>query len=111
MITELTISNFRFIKKQKIKLGALNVLYGPTASGKSSLLYALMVFNKIITNPNQPIDNFFDLGFIDLGGLKECLYGKDEELAMEISYSTNSGEFGISLKKDKANTYLKYKKH
>ena len=109
MITELTISNFRFIKKQKIKLGALNVLYGPTASGKSSLLYALMVFNKIITNPNQPIDNFFDLGFIDLGGLKECLYGKDEELAMEISYSTNSGEFGISLKKDKANTYLKYK--
>lgn len=109
MITELTISNFRSIKKQKIKLGALNVLYGPTASGKSSLLYALMVFNKITTNPNQPIDNFFDLGFIDLGGLKECLYGKDEELAMEISYSTNSGEFGISLKKDKASTYLKYK--
>jgi hypothetical protein len=53
MITQLGIRNFRSIEEADIQLGRINVFYGPTASGKSSVLYALLVLKNFVANPNR----------------------------------------------------------
>jgi predicted ATPase len=49
MLTSLDIAGFRSIREQKVDLAPLTVLYGPTASGKSSLLYAPLVLRNQVS--------------------------------------------------------------
>jgi len=67
MLRKIKIKNFRSIRNQEIELAPLVVIYGPTASGKSSLLYALLVAKNFLLNPNQQLDAFFNLRFQNLG--------------------------------------------
>ncbi|GIW94168.1 MAG: hypothetical protein KatS3mg110_2209 [Pirellulaceae bacterium] len=67
MLTAVSIENFRSIARAELNLAPLVVLYGPAASGKSSVLYALLTLRNFIVNPNRPADAFFHLGFMDLG--------------------------------------------
>lgn len=106
MIKRTTIRNFRSIENADIELGPLTILYGPTASGKSSLLYALIVLKNFIINPNQQSDGFFHLGFMNLGGFDNCIYNHQEKEPMDISFSIDEGEYGISLKKNFAGIFL-----
>jgi len=106
MIERVKIFNFRSIEKAEIELTPLVILYGPTASGKSSLLYSLIVLKNFITNPNQRSDGFFNLGFMNLGGFDNCVFNHDKEKPIKISFSTGDGEYGISLKKNSADIFL-----
>jgi len=99
MITKLKISNFRSIRKQEIELSKINIFYGPTSSGKSSVLYSLIVLKNFIKNPNQSIDGFFNLGFLNLGGFDACVFNHEFNSEMKIGFSTNGGEYEASLKK------------
>lgn len=54
MITKVTVENFRSIERTELELASLVLLYGPTASGKSSLLYAPIVLKNFILNPEPP---------------------------------------------------------
>lgn len=107
MIKRIKISNFRSIEDEDIEIAPLTVLYGPTASGKSSLLYSLIVLKNFVINPNQQSDGFFNLGFINLGGFDNCVFNQVKEKAIDISFSINDGEYGISLQKNSANIFLK----
>ncbi len=78
MITQIDISNFRSIKKQSIPLKKLNILYGANGSGKSSVGYAPYVMRNFFVNPNQKVDSLFNLGFINLGGIKNVLNEGEE---------------------------------
>jgi len=106
MITKIKISNFRSIKNAKVELAPLTLLYGPTASGKSSLLYALIVLKNFIINPNQQSDGFFNLGFMNLGGFDTCVFNQEKEKSIEICFSLDDGEYGISLMKNSAEIFL-----
>lgn len=68
MIKRIAISNFRSLKEQSITLKKINILYGPNGSGKSSVMYAPYVMRNFMVDPNQRLDSFFNLGFINLGG-------------------------------------------
>ncbi|MGB9722226.1 MAG: AAA family ATPase, partial [bacterium] len=110
MINEIKISNFRSIENApEIEIAPLTILYGPTAGGKSSLLYSLLILKNFIINPNQKSDGFFNLGFMNLGGFDNCVFNHDEERFIDIYFSIDDGEYGLSLRKDSANIFLNSK--
>lgn len=103
MIEKITIKNFRSIEAAEIALSPITVFYGPTSSGKSSLLYALMVLRNFVLNSNRQADGFFHLGFMDLGGFEACVFNHDTKKNIEISVGYKSGHkdisYGISFSK------------
>ncbi len=107
MLTLLRIRGFRSIREQEIRLAPLTVLYGPTASGKSSVLYAPLVIRNVIANPNQSVDNFFNLGFLNLGGFEECIFTHDRDGEIDIRAGTEADEYGVTLRKNSGAFCLK----
>jgi predicted ATPase len=71
MIREIHIENFRSINRADLPLGKITVLTGANNSGKSSILYGLMVLQDFVMNPNQTLEELFALPFINLGGFEE----------------------------------------
>ncbi len=92
MITNVTVKNFRSIEDASIALAPITMLYGPTSSGKSSLLYAMLVLRNFVLNPNRLADGYFHLGFIDLGGFDECVFNHDP--ARNVSITVTHREDG-----------------
>ncbi|MCL4557981.1 MAG: AAA family ATPase [Deltaproteobacteria bacterium] len=107
MINKIKISGFRSIEKQEVDLAPLTVLYGPTASGKSSLLYSLLVLKNFVANPNQQPDGFFSIGFMNLGGFEACVFDHKPDKAIEVLFSSEDGEYGLAFLKGKGEIYLK----
>ena len=68
MLKHIGIKNLRSIKAKKIETAPITILYGENGSGKSTVLHSLAIMKNIILNPNQAIDNFFNLGFASFGG-------------------------------------------
>ncbi len=106
MIEGIHIKNFRSIEEATVDLAPLVLLYGPTASGKSSLLYALLVLRNFLINPNRPPDAFFHLGFVDLGGFEECVFnhdvGRSVELAVYHQVQNRPASYCVSLSPNQA---------
>lgn len=71
MIRKIHIENFRSIRKENLELGKITVLTGANNSGKSSIMYGLMVLQDFVFNPNQSLEELFALPFINLGGFEE----------------------------------------
>lgn len=96
MITEFKVENFKSLKRASIKLGRITVLTGANNSGKSSFLYSLLALKNTVSNPNQSLDACLTLPFINLGGFKETVYLKDEELQMSFEITFKEGESSVS---------------
>lgn len=119
MITKLYIENFRSIEKAEVDLGKITVLTGANNSGKSSVIYALLALRNVVTKPNQNVDNFFNLSFINLGGLKN-VYSNSSFLNDKVkigvqietkyiphTYQSGKSEFHVAL--GESNSYFKIK--
>jgi AAA15 family ATPase/GTPase len=78
MIKKLFLKNFRGIEREEVQLGKINVLTGANNSGKSSIIYGLLALKNLVINPNQSLDSFLNLGFLNLGGFSQTVYMKDE---------------------------------
>lgn len=98
MITKLFIENFRSIEKAEMDLGKITVLTGANNSGKSSVIYALLVLRNILTNPNQSLDNILTLPFINLGGFEQVVYLKKLDRDIRIGFSTGYTEIKSNQK-------------
>lgn len=114
MIKTVGIENFRSIENQAVELAPLTFFYGPNASGKSNLFYALNILRNIVLNPNQAVDAFFNLEYVNLGNFKQLIFNHDDQRSMVFSITTKdkvttatysvrlspkSGEFGLVLGK------------
>lgn len=99
MIDSVTIKRFRSIEEQQVRLRPLTVIYGPASSGKSSLLYALLVLKNFVCNPKRQIDEFFSFGYLDLGGFDNCVYNHEAESEIEIAVTLGDTDYGIQLRK------------
>ncbi len=106
MLTKIEISNFRSIKNISLDLAPLTVLYGPTASGKSSPLYSLIVLKNFINNPAQHSDGFFNLGFMSLSGFDDCVFNKEKDSVIKIKFHISQGCYELSLSKNMASINL-----
>lgn len=104
MLKYINIRNLRSIKKGKVETAPLTVLYGPNGSGKSTLMHALAIFRNVVLNPNQPVDNFFNLGFASFGGFEQIVFNHtpDEQIELKIGYEHNSSliSYGVTLGKN-----------
>ncbi|MCX8173344.1 MAG: hypothetical protein N3F63_01875 [Thermoplasmata archaeon] len=79
MLSRIRITGFRSLKNVDIETGPLTVLYGHTAGGKSSFLYAPLVLKNFLINPDQPFEGLSNLGFINLGNFEKCVYGGEKD--------------------------------
>lgn len=110
MLKRLEVQNFRSIQTCEVSLGPITVLFGPTASGKSTLFYALLVLRNFVLNSNQSLDGLFNLGFQNLGGFEACVF--NHELARAISILADFGckespaRYGINLGKSETEIAL-----
>lgn len=84
MIEKILLENFKSINKQQISLAPITVIIGPNRSGKSSILQALGVLKGFVVNASRPLDQFFNLHFINLGSYKNIVYRHDKDLVMKI---------------------------
>lgn len=110
MITRVNIKNFRSIESQNVELARITVLYGPTASGKSSLLYATQVLRNFVLNPNRQADGFFHLGFMDLGGFDACVFNHEaRNIGVAVTQDKDGGEitYGLTFGKTAGTVELK----
>lgn len=103
MLTSMTIKNFRSIESATLRLAPITVFYGPTASGKSSVLYSILALRNFVLNPNRPADGFLHLGFMDLGGFDACVFDHDgkRSIGLSVAYGNKQdrSSFGLSLSK------------
>src|SRR6266511_4279271 len=90
MIQRLTLRNFRGIRNAQLELAPITILTGANNAGKSTVMYDLVTAKNVIRNPNQPLDSFFNLGFLNLGGFKPAVFMKDE--SSEIHFGIHSGD-------------------
>ncbi len=111
MITGISIRNFRSIESADIALAPITVLYGPTSSGKSSLLYAILVLRNFVLNPNQLADGYFSLGFMNLGGFDACVFNHDtaRRVSLSITHDKDGEEtmYGLAFGKTEGTIQLK----
>lgn len=87
-VVDLRLENFRSIKRQQIQLAPITVVYGPNGSGKSSLLYGPLVLRNIAVSPNQPMASLFNLGFLNMGGLRETAYNRRDDAIVRLGISS-----------------------
>jgi predicted ATPase len=104
MLTKLAIKNFRSIEEADIGFGPITVFFGPTAAGKSSLFYALLVLRNFAQNPNQAVDGFFNLSFQNLGGFDACVFNHLTSKGISVSSEFRGredyvGSYGFTLRK------------
>lgn len=74
---QLRIQNFRSIKDADVDLAPITVLYGANGSGKSSLLYSLLLLKNVLLNLERRTGDFYDLGFANLGDFRAVVHGHD----------------------------------
>jgi predicted ATPase len=111
-IKNIKIKNFRSIEDIQLGVRPLTLLYGQNASGKSSILYAPLVFRNIILNPNQIVDGFSNLMFCNFGGFEQVVFNHASEREIEfavtaetefgdltysVAFGKEGGKFGIKL--------------
>jgi len=103
----LKIRNFRSIKSAELDIAPLTLFYGPNGSGKSSILYTLHVMKRVALNPSENLDNFFNLGFSNLGGFEQVVYDHNTDKNIEIAIKIENGmEYGMSLGKKESFFYI-----
>lgn len=111
MITKLSLGNFRSIRDSEVPLGKITVLTGPNNSGKSSIIYGLLTLKNIVLNPNQAMDGFLNLGFINMGGFTQTVFLKKESLdittSIEVSRNEIKSQYTAILGKKKSSLILK----
>jgi predicted ATPase len=92
-------------------LGKITVLTGPNNSGKSSVIYGLLTLKNVVLNPNQAVDSFLNLGFLNLGGFAQTVFLKKETsdiiLGIEVSRNEIKSQYTTVLGKKKSSLSLK----
>ena len=90
MLDELRLDNFQgFGEFQKVPLKPLTLIYGPNASGKSSIIRSLRLLNQSFEGRGQlGADTFaFEGPLISLASFENAVHRHDEELVMRIGVS------------------------
>ena len=111
MITKLSLGNFRSIRDSDVPLGKITVLTGPNNSGKSSIMYGLLALKNIVLNPNQSMDGFLNLGFLNMGGFSQTVFWKKESsdisLGIEVLKNGARSQYTAVLGKKKSSLMVR----
>lgn len=92
--TALKLKNFKSIgpEQQVIPLAPITLLFGPNSAGKSTVLQALIYLREIIKSGNLDPDRTAIGGdFLDLGGFRNLVHGRDSRSSIEIECEFDLG--------------------
>lgn len=90
MFQSLRVRNFRSIKDSgEIKLSDLNVFVGPNNSGKSSILYALMLIKMTMESKNEDIALITTTPELDLGSYLDLIRDGNTDRRLMIKFKLN----------------------
>ena len=100
MLKHINIKNLRSIKAKKIETAPITVFYGENGSGKSTIMHSLAILKNIVLNPNQAVENFFNLGFASFGGFEQLIFNHkaDDTIELEIGCQNNSVSVTYNVK-------------
>ncbi len=109
----LRLKNFRSIRDAEIDIAPLTVIYGPNASGKSSLIYGLLTLRNFLTNPAQNLPSLFNYPSISLGGFGEVVRGHSEDRTMSLSMGVSDfpswkSDFTLSIARSGGNAAIAF---
>ncbi len=114
MIRRLSAKNFRGLEDTLLDLTPITLLTGPNNAGKSTVPYALFTLKNVLANPAQPLDSFFNLGFVNLGGFKQTVFAKDEDRSIVLGIEAGNGDlnasYQLSLGKQASSLHLGIRK-
>lgn len=90
MFQSLRVRNFRSIKDSgEIKLSDLNVFVGPNNSGKSSILYALMLIKMTMESKNEDMVLITTTPELDLGSYLDLIRNGNTDHRLMIKFKLN----------------------
>jgi hypothetical protein len=105
MLTKLHVENFRSIENADVEFAPITIFFGPTAAGKSSLFYSLLVLRNFILNPNQAIDGLFNFGFQNLGGFETCVFNHVSGRPITVHTRFGKMEYGVNFRRSEADIF------
>lgn len=87
MINELSLQNFKaFANKQNIPMAPITLIYGENSSGKSSILYSLLLQKQTIQESRNPNTGLLYKGsYTDQQNYSRCVNARDMNKQIEIS--------------------------
>jgi len=92
MFDEIRLTNFRSIKDSgRLRLRPLNVLIGPNNSGKSSVLYALLLLGQTMSDRDDRTALITSLPGLELGGYRDLVYGRDAATSIKLRFKLAEG--------------------
>lgn len=91
MFESLRVKNFRSIRDSgEIKLSDLNVFVGPNNSGKSSILYALMMIKMTMESKNEDMALITSTPELDLGSYLDLIRDSNIERRLMLKFTLNA---------------------
>lgn len=90
-ISEVTVENFKAFgqKRQRLRLRPLTLVYGPSSSGKSSLLQAITLAHEAVINGAGTINTHKTQlagGSIDLGGFQQYVHRRETTRNVNLGF-------------------------
>lgn len=90
MFESLRVKNFRSVRdSSEIKLSDLNVFVGPNNSGKSSILYALMMIKMTIESKDEDMALITSTPELDLGSYLDLIRDGNTERRLTLEFALN----------------------
>ncbi|MCY3936711.1 MAG: AAA family ATPase [Chloroflexi bacterium] len=100
----LAVENFRSIKIQRADFAPITVFYGANGTGKSSLLYSLLLMKNVILNLERQSSDFYNLGFTNLGDFRAVVHGHNLDESIRLYLKMNLFNYpvtwGMQIRKD-----------
>lgn len=86
MIESILLENFRIWGgRHEIPLRPLTCIYGPNSSGKSSIMYGLLVLRQTLENADGPQVYLKSIGkYADVGDFKNLIHSHNAELTLRL---------------------------
>lgn len=94
MFESLRVKNFRSIRDSgEIRLSDLNVFVGPNNSGKSSILYALMMIKMTLESKDEDMALITSTPELDLGSYLNLIRDGNSERRLTLRFALNTPDY------------------
>jgi len=93
-LKKIRVKNFKCLEDIEMEVRPLTILIGPSGSGKSSILQALLLLKKFVVQSNllnlDILGNFTDIDYLNLGRYEELVYKHDTEKNIEVGIDVDA---------------------